>query len=104
MIIQGSDNPLVIEFDDDVSGCSGLVVSLWAGSNTEPVKVWEKTDMEISGATVICPISESVTAGLRSISATIEAKGLDEYGNMIFWDEMKVPVKARFDRNLTMRK
>lgn len=104
MIIQGSDHPLVIEFDQDVSGCTELLVTLWAGSGSEPVARWRKSEMTVDGSTAICPLSESVTSGLKSISATVEVKGLDEDGTTIFWDEMKIPVKARRDRNIGLRK
>ena len=102
MIIQGSNSPLVIEFDQDVSGCAQLVVTMWGSSAEEPVKRWNKADMQVDGATVSCPLGEEETAALSVDAVAVEAKGLDENGNTLFWDEMRESVKKRRDRVISM--
>lgn len=101
MIIQGSNNPLVIKFDTDISTIPRLVVTLWAdmpGHTTAPLLQWENEDMTIDGDTAVCPITEEQTRSLPANVLVLEAKGLDEYGNTMFWDEYKVDIKRRRDR------
>lgn len=101
MIIQGSNNPLVIQFDTDVDTLPALVVTLWsdnAGYQTKMLKRWNIGDMEVTGDTAVCPISERETKSLPSGDLVIEAKGLDEFGNTIFWDQYKTDVKTRRDK------
>ena len=101
MIIQGSNNPLVIQFDTNISDIPTLVVSLWSnlkGLDHSPLITWNKSDMDISGSTAVCPVSESQTSGFPGTDLILEAKGLDGDGNTIFWDEYKVDLKRRRDR------
>lgn len=102
MIIQGSNNPIVIQFDASVENIPMLVVSLWCdsfgSSSTNPVKTWDKESMLIDEDTAICQITEEETASLPASMVFIEAKGLDGDGNTIFWDSQSVDVKKRRDK------
>ena len=100
MIIQGSNNPLVIQFDTDVDNMPVLVVTLWSetGCPAKMIKRWDVSDMEIVGNVAICPISERLTKSLPKGDLVIEAKGLDGEGNTIFWDQYKTDVLVRRDR------
>ena len=101
MIIQGSNNSLVIQFDQSVTDIPTLVVTLWRdliGRGSQKVKEWQKSDMTVDGDTVICEITEAETAALPAQQMVIEAKGLDGSGNTIFWDEYRVDVKNRRDK------
>jgi hypothetical protein len=101
MIIQGSNNPLVIQFDANVEGMPVLVVTLWsdtAGYPTKLVKRWNTEDMTIEENTAICPISEIETKNIPGTKLVLEAKGMDENGNTIFWDQYPLDVKTRRDR------
>lgn len=103
MIIQGSNNPLVIQFDADVSGIPVIIVSLWNSKNTgNPIKVWTRNEMTISGDTAICPLEESETKALQNSQLVLEAKGLDSDGNTVFWDDYPISVKRRFDKIITL--
>lgn len=98
MIIQGSNVPLTIQFDASVAEMPKLVVTLWNDSGIKKlVKKWEKSDMTISEDTAICPMSEKETASLPSRSLIVEAKGLDEDGETVFWDAAEIDVTARRD-------
>lgn len=97
MMIQGSNNPLVIQFDQAVDSLPQLVVSLWSASG-ESLKTWALPDMMVDGDTAVCPLAESETAAIGGAKVTLEAKGLDGSGNTIFWDSVNVYVKARQDR------
>jgi len=105
MIIQGSNNPLVIQFDADVSGIPTLVVSLWcdmAGYFNKPLKTWERSDMTINGDTAACDITEQETRNFPSAKIILEAKGLDGDGNTVFWDAYPVDIKTRHDKIITL--
>ena len=101
MIIQGSNNPLVIQFDASIADMPVLVVTLWSDTAVYPAKMikrWNNEDMTISDDTAICPISEEETKKISNGHLVLEAKGLDDNGNTIFWDQYKLDVMARRDR------
>lgn len=101
MIIQGSNNPLVIQFDGSVADMPTLVVTLWGdavGSPNKLLKQWDLDQMTVNDDTVICALSESETKLFPPGQLIIEAKGLDADGNTIFWDQYAIDVKKRRDR------
>lgn len=105
MLIQGSNNPIVITFDASVADIPQLVATLWrrfAAAGAAPIKVWTQEDMLIDGDTATCPLTEEETAALPSSGVTLEVKGLDEYNNTMFWQSVNVPVLARNDRIIDM--
>lgn len=105
MLIQGSNNPLVIQFDAAVDALPRLVVTLWSdipGNAGKPLKKWEAEDMTISGDTAICAIGELETKEYFGDTLVLEAKGLDGNGNTIFWDEYSIDLKRRRDRVITL--
>lgn len=108
MIIQGSNNPLVIQFDISVADMPALTVTLWADKEnkceqySEKIKQWNKSDMTIQNDTIICPITEEETKNISARYLILEAKGLDSNENTIFWDQYKLYVKARRDRVISL--
>jgi hypothetical protein len=101
MLIQGANNPLVIQFDDSVDDMPTLVVTLWCDAinkGAAPVKTWTRQDMMISGDTAVCDLTEEETAALPTAQYVVEVKGLDPDGNTIFWDECKIDMKRRRDK------
>lgn len=105
MIIQGSNNPLVIQFDAALDNIAALVVSLWTdapGHVGQPLKVWAQEDMAISGDTAICRITEEETKSYPAGRLILEAKGMDHSGNTVFWDEYPIDVKRRRDKVITL--
>lgn len=105
MIIQGSNNPLTIVFDASVAALPALVVTLWSdkpGHNTEPLKTWTLEDMDVSGDTAVCPLTEDETRQLPDGRLTIEAKGLNGDGETVFWDAAVVDVRGRRDKIITL--
>ena len=101
-IIQGSNNPLVIHFDADVSAIPRLVVTLWnsgmPGKNSGPLKIWEREDMTVNEDIAICPITEEETAGFTSTNVELLVKGLDSQGYTIFWDKYLLDITQRKDK------
>ena len=101
MIIQGSNNPLVIQFDQSVAAIPTLIVSLWAdspGRGSHLIKEWRRDDMTVDADTVVCAITEEETKALPGQRLILEAKGLDASGNTIFWDAYPIDVKNRRDK------
>lgn len=105
MLIQGSNNPIVITFDASVADIPQLVATLWrrfAAAGASPIKVWTQDDMLIDGDTAVCPITEEETAALPTSGVTLEVKGLDAYGNTVIWQAVNVPVLMRNDRDIEL--
>lgn len=101
MIVQGTNVPLAVTFDEDVSSIPTLVATLWLKDGTL-IKQWEKSDMEIDGETVYLPLDESETASIAPGFVSLAIKGLNDDDQTIFWDEVMVKVTARRDRTITL--
>ena len=105
MIIQGSNNPLTIKFDADVSNMEKLIVTLWstnAARRDKLIKRWDKNiNMTVQKDTAICPIEENETAILPDEQLVVEAKGLQN-GQTVFWSQYSVDVLRRRDRIIYM--
>lgn len=101
MLIQGTNSPLVIQFDQDVSTMDKLVISLWSLTG-EMIKEWDLDELTIEGDTAICPLTEAETKTYPSTIVTIEAKGIDSDGDMVFWDQMDVKMVKRRDKVISL--
>lgn len=97
MIIQGSNEPLAIQFNEAVT-VPGLVVTLWRGD--ELVKTWQKSDMVIDGDTVLCPLTAVETAAMPSVGHLVRIKGLDGNGQTVFWEDWAIDVLYRGDKGI----
>lgn len=105
MIVQGSNNPLKIKFNASVEDYPILVVTLWEKQSDEGgrlLKTWQKADMTILEDIAYCPLLEEETKEYQCAYVFLEAKGLDENGETIFWDRYRMPVKERFDKVITL--
>lgn len=100
MIIQGANNPLAVKFSESVDEMASLVITLWREDKL--IKKWETDDMAIDGDTALCPITEEETAALISTPHILAAKGLDGDGETVFWNEYKIDVMHRHDKNITL--
>lgn len=101
MIVQGTNVPLAVTFDEDVSDIPTLVATLWLKDGTL-IKQWEKSDMEIDGETVYLPLDESETVNIAPGFVSLAIKGLNDDNQTIFWEETMVKVEARRDRTITL--
>ena len=101
MIIQGSNNPITLTFSEDIADIPTLVATLWAGSG-QMIKRWDKADMGIDGEVVTLPLTEEETAALNGGNIALDVKGVDAYGNIVFWDEAGVRVLPRRDHSITL--
>lgn len=101
MIIQGSNKPITLTFEEDISAIPIIVATLWAGYGNM-IKRWDKTDMTIEEDTAELPLTEAETAEMNGGSIALDVKGLDDIGNIIFWEEVPIMVLPRRDRSITM--
>lgn len=101
MIVQGTKNPLVIQFDRDLSDIPTIIITMWSLSGSL-VKEWDTEDVTIEGDTAICPLTEAESKDFPGTVVTLEAKGLDADGAAVFWDRMDVKMVRRNDRNISL--
>ncbi len=99
-ILQGSNAPLIVKCDKDVSDLSKIVLSLWVQTGNKGgklLKKWEKDDVQINENIIMCPLKEEETASFPDGSITLSVKGLDTNNQVRMWDEITVKSKARLD-------
>lgn len=101
MIVQGTNVPLEVTFDSDVSEIPTLVATLWLKDGSM-VKQWNKADMQIEEDTAYLPLTEEETAAIAPGYVALEIKGLDDAAQTIFWEESMVKVEGRRDREITL--
>lgn len=101
MIVQGTNVPLSVEFDADVSEIPVLVATLWLKDGSK-LKQWDKADMQVEGNTVYLPLDEEETANIAPGFIALEIKGLDDANQTIFWEESMIKVEGRRDRVITL--
>ena len=101
MLVQGTNAPLELQFDRDLSDMDKLVVTLWSLSG-DLIKAWDEEELTIEEDVVLCPLTESETAAFPNTFVTVEAKGLDEDGATLFWDQITVQMVKRNDRIIAL--
>lgn len=100
MIIQGSNIPITITFDQDITDIPVIVATLWGHGSM--IKRWDMVDIEIEDDTAVLPLTEEETASLPCGFIALDVKGLDEDGNTIFWDEASIRVLSRRDKGIML--
>ena len=102
MLIQGTNIPIKITFDTSVDSYANLVATLWIQG--KEVKRWEKAEDQITidGTMAILPLDEDETRKFKRGKATLLVKGLNFYGETIFWDEATIEVMSRDDRDIDL--
>jgi hypothetical protein len=97
MIIQGGNTPIKVTFSDSVTDMPTLVATLW-NEKGEQLKKWEKADMRIEGDTATLPLDEDETATFPSAFVFLEIKGVDDVGQILFWQKAQIRVYGRNDK------
>lgn len=100
MIIQGSNVPITLTLDTDVSTIPTLVATLW--SDSKMIKKWEKSEMTIDSNRISLPLTQPETSAMSATKHIIDIKGLDSDGTTLFWDEAVIAVVGRRDKNITL--
>ena len=100
MIIQGTNIPIQLTFEQDVSGLTKLVATLWQSGKL--LKQWERADMTIIGNVVTLPLNEDETRTWKKGKIKLEVKGLNRSNQVLFWEEAFTEVLSRDDRNVDL--
>ena len=98
MIIQGTNVPLTVIFDEDVSSVPVLYITLWRGD--EELKRWDRSTISVQEDTAVLPLTQEETASFPAGEATLEVKGLTPFGQTVFWEECSVDIYPRRDREI----
>lgn len=103
MVIQGSNEPLVITFDESVDALHKLLVTLWVDKPSRRlIRQWRETEMQIAQNTVTCPLTEQETAAFPPHQLTAEIKGLDENGTIVIYEAIPIEVIPRHDGSIPL--
>lgn len=94
-IIQGSNDPLVLEIDGVVEFEK---ISAVLCSKGNVIKEWSSDDAEIEGNYVILPLEENETLLFDKGNATLDIKGLDNKGKIVFMNLVEYIVVERFNK------
>lgn len=95
-IIQGSNIPIVLEFENDMATASKIEASLNNGD--AELKHWSIDDVEIEDNLISLPLYESETMDFEGGTVRLEVKILDADDIIIFYNEIKLKVVSRFDK------
>lgn len=95
-IIQGSNDPIIIEMDEDISDIEKISVGLYSSSTR--VKQWDIDDIGIESTVMSCPLTQTETAALTGISYTLSVKMYDSNDKVLFFDEESVRIVPRKDK------
>lgn len=102
MIIQGSNSPIVIAFDNDVSDVAEWSVALYGedkrGAPTILLKHWGTGDITVEGSVVYAPLTEDETMEFAPCVASLEMKWLDPDDNIFHSDVVRVRISGRNDK------
>ena len=91
MIIQGSNEPIYLIFDDVNDLPIDIAISL--RNELTEFKHWGMGDITVEDMTYIAPISQAESLNWPEGPCVVEAKWMDSYGNTIF-----MPVRTRIAR------
>lgn len=100
MIIPGTNIPIVITFDSDVSTFRKIVATMWI--QEKQVKMWELEDMIVSGDTITLPLDEDETKLFKKGKAKLEIKGLNATNQTVFWEEATITITDRRDKAIDL--
>lgn len=95
MLIQGTNAPITIEFDDDTSSILDISVAL-AKENRILIK-WGKSDVVFDGKFVYCPLEQAQTVNLPTGLACLEIKWTNPDGEVHFSELNVVRIEKRLD-------
>ena len=92
-IIQGSNDPIVLEVEDTLADYVSMSAVLNRG--TRAYKKWSMEDMVIQGNTLILKLSESETIDIPEGVVTLDIKGKKKDGLISFMEEISYDVIPR---------
>ena len=100
MIVQGSNEPIIIEFDFE-SNIKKVNIALFDNSSNK-LKSWSFTDKDILDNVVIAPLSETETMNFPDGIIHLEVKWLDD--DDVIWNTNVISVRCskRDDKSLML--
>lgn len=97
-ILQGSNAPLVIEFNSstevDINKFSAL---LFTQKNEIELKHWLEDDIVVKRRQIELPLTEEETLGFPTELCVLEVKFSDDDGHITLWDSIKCNIVRRKD-------
>ena len=99
MIIQSSNEPIILTFTEDAAGLAALRVTLWQGKQRK-IREWTLADVIVEGETVSCPLTQAETARFPAGPMLLEVKWLDTDGVTEFAETMQIMVCERLDKTV----
>ena len=97
MIIQGGNTPIEVTFSDNVADMPILVATLWTEQGVQ-LKKWERADMTFEDNVATLPLDEDETATFPTGFVFLEIKGVDDVGQILFWQKAQIRVYGRNDK------
>ena len=98
-IIQGSNNPIVVNFDRDISQCSKVEVGLYHPKphTEQTLKEWHKDDITFyeNEAYIELPLTQKETMAFPIGRVSLEIKALDTDGQVVTFDVLVGSVESR---------
>lgn len=98
MLIQGTNAPIIIEFDDVITDIIDISVIL--AKDNKVLKKWGKADVRLEGTNCYCPLEQEDTINLPVGSATLEVKWTNDKGEVNFAETALVKIEKRVDSTI----
>ena len=102
MIIQGSNSPIVMSFDNDASSVKDWSLALYGedkrGRPSVFLKHWDAEDLVIDGSIVYAPLSEEETFNFMPCVASLEIKWLDDDDVIYHSEVVRIRIRGRNDK------
>lgn len=100
MIIQGANEPIVINFNMDISSFTEIHIALVNKKSKKVLKHWSKADVVIDGELCICPLTQQDTIQMPTGDCFVEVKWLDEKGSTVFAKPLEDRILNRSDKDI----
>ena len=98
MIIQGSNLPIVVKFNRDVSGIESIEIHMYTPDGEE-LKHWSRGDVYINGNIVSAPITQEESMAFEPGTFVLEVKWL-ENGATHFTHRIRDTIVDRTDKTI----
>ena len=95
MIIQGSNNPIILEFDSPIEGITDFSAVL--SYKGQSIKQWRLGDVQIEDDSITMPLTQEETLVFPSDRLCLEVKWVDN-DNICFAEKIIISVEKRFDK------
>lgn len=99
MIIQGTNRPIILSFQDSMEDIKDIEVCLY-GSENAFLKHWDIEDISIEDKKVICPITQYESINFTPGKCHIEVKWMNEYGETCFAKTLNTTIVERYCKSI----